>query len=145
MKSPTRRDDKSLLVVVVVFFYFLFQTYRAYRYSVELELFRMRVQFKFSQIIHSHCCYFRLQGASKRDIIHSGLEFTIWRDQPKYVVHLTPRDHNKGERRLSFSYTFSQQRKQRRTRATRKSDYCVRYKDERTLISALLYSFTESN
>ena len=103
----------------------------------------MRIQCKFSQIIHSYSCYFRLQGASERDIVHCGLEFTM-RDQPRYVVHLTPRDHNKGERRLSISCTCSQQRKLGRTRATRKSDYCVRYKDERTLISALLYSFTES-
>ena len=102
----------------------------------------MRIQFKFSQIIHSDWCYFRLQGASERDIVHSGLEFTVERSAE--VRHLTPRDHNKGERRLSISYTFSQQRKQRRTRATRKSDYCVRHKNERTLISALLYSFTKS-
>ena len=96
----------------------------------------MRIQCKFSQIIHSHCCYFRLQGASEGDIVHSGLEFTIERSTKVRLVHLTPRDHNKGERRLSISYTFSQQRKQGRTslRVTRKSNYCVRYKDERTLI-----------
>ena len=66
------------------------------------------------------------------------------RDQPRYVAHLTLRDHNEAERRLSISYTFSQQIKQRRTRATKKSDYCARYKVERTLISALLNSLTES-
>ena len=30
-----------------------------------------------------------------------------WRDQPRYVAHLAPRDHNEVERGLSISHTFS--------------------------------------